>query len=480
MASLFQGDPQKATSYVTSTTETPKWLQDAIYNQIYQATNVANTPFTPYKGTLVAGATPQQQSAYDAVTANQGLWKAPFETAQTGLEKLSTAPGAMTAATPYMTRAAGMSPLEAAQGLISQATGTTGVSAATPYLTQQAAALGGVDTGAAARTLQPYVGASLEGSGLTAAAPYMQQAAQTSAQDIGQFFNPYTESVTNQIAKLGARNLQENLLPAVSDAFIRAGQFGGTRMGEFGSRALRDTQESILNQQSQALQAGYGQAVSAAQQEAARQAQLASTAGGLGTAQQQAILAGGQALTSAQQQAAQQEIARAQALGGVGTQLGGLTQAQQQALLSAAQQTGALTGQQQQLLASLGSQAGQLTQADLQRQQSALAQMAQMAQQGQQMRTADVAALEAAGLAQQQQAQRQADAAYQQYLIEQQYPKTQLDWLSTQVRGMAPNVASATTQSGTTTGQTYSASPLQQLATGLSASAGLNKLLSNQ
>jgi hypothetical protein len=475
--SLFKGEPQKATSYVTSTTETPKWLQDAIYNQIYQATNVANTPFTPYGGTLVAGATPQQKQAYEAVSANQGLWKAPFETAQTGLEKLSAAPGAMSAATPYMTQAAGMSPLQAAQGLITQATGTTGVGAAQPFLNQQAAALAGVDTSTGARTLSPYVQASLEGSGLTAAAPYMQQAAQTSAQDIGQFFNPYTESVTNQIARLGARNLSENLLPAVSDSFIRAGQFGGTRMGEFGSRALRDTQESVLAQQSQALQAGYGQALSAAQQEAARQAQLASTAGGLGTAQQQAILQGGQALTSAQQQAAQQEIARAQALGGVGTQLGGLTQSQQQALLSAAQQTGALTGQQQQLLASLGSQAGQLTQADLQRQQSVLQQMATQAQQGQQMRTQDVAALEAAGAAQQQLSQREADAKYQQYLTELQYPKTQLDWLSTQVRGMAPNVQSSTTQTGQSTGQTYSASPLQQLATGLSASAGLSKLL---
>ena len=477
MASLFQGDPQKATSYVTSTTETPKWLQDAIYNQIYQSTNVANTPFTPYKGTLVAGATPQQQQAYDAVSANQGAWKAPFEAAQTGLEKLSAAPGAMTAAAPYLQQATGMSPLQAAQPLISQATGTSGVGAAQPYLTQQAAALAGVDTSTGARTLSPYVQASLEGSGLTAAAPYMQQAAQTSAQDIGQFFNPYTESVTNQIARLGARNLSENLLPAVSDSFIRAGQFGGTRMGEFGSRALRDTQESVLNQQSQALQAGYGQALSAAQQEAARQAQLASTAGGLGTAQQQAILSGGQALTSAQQQAAQQEIARAQALGGVGTQLGGLTQSQQQALLSAAQQTGSLTGQQQQLLASMGAQAGQLTGADLQRQQSTLQQMAAMAQQGQQMRTQDVAALEAAGMSQQQIAQREADSKYQQYLLEQQYPKSQLDWLSTQVRGMAPNVQSSTTQSGASTGQSYSASPLQQLATGLSASAGLSKLL---
>jgi hypothetical protein len=186
---------------------------------------------------------------------------------------------------------------------------------------------------------------------------------------------------------------------------------------------------------------------------------LASTAGSLGTAQQQAILSGGQALTSAQQQAIQQEMARAQALGQVGTQIGGLT------------------GQQQQLLASLGTQTGQLTQTDLQRQQSALAQMAQMAQQGQQMRTTDMAALEASGLAQQQLAQRQADAAYQQYLIEQQYPKTQLDWLSTQVRGMAPNVQQITNQATQTSGQTYSASPLQQLATGLSAGAGVAKLL---
>jgi bacterioferritin (cytochrome b1) len=444
--SLFQGEPQKATSYVTSTTETPKWLQDAIYNQIYQSTNVAETPFTPYNGTLVAGATPQQKQAYDAVSANQGAWKPAFEQAQTGLQTLSGAPGGAAAAQPF----------------IQQAVGTSGVGAAQPYLTQQAAALGGVDTGAGARTLSPYVQQSLGTSGMTAAQPYLQAAGETSAGDIQDFMNPYTQNVTDQIAKLGARNLSENLLPAVSDSFVRAGQFGGTRMGEFGSRALRDTQESVLAQQGQALQTGYGQALSAAQQEAQRQAGLASTAGGLTQAQQQAILAGGQALSSAEQQAAQQEMARAQALGTVGTQLGSLTQQQQQALLSA------------------GSQTGQLTGADLQRQQSVLQQIASQAQQGQQMQTQDVAALEAAGMSQQQLAQRQADSAYQQYLLEQQYPKSQLDWLSTQVRGMAPNVQTSTGTSTQTTGQTYSASPLQQLATGLSASAGLSNLLSGR
>jgi hypothetical protein len=83
--------------------------------------------------------------------------------------------------------------------------------------------------------------------------------------------NPYNEAVTNQIAKLGARNLTENLLPGVSDQFIRAGSFGGSRMGEFGNRAVRDTQESILGQQANVLNTGYNQAMTNAQQDMTRQ-----------------------------------------------------------------------------------------------------------------------------------------------------------------------------------------------------------------
>lgn len=360
MASLFQGTPQTATSYTTSSTETPKWLQDAIYNQIQWAQQTANTPFVKYSGDLVAGLTPEQQQAYQQVRANQGAFMPQLQQAQAGTAELSKAPGGLSAAQPYIQQAAGM-------------------------------------------------------SGLSAAQPYMQQAAATSPQDIQQFLNPYTEAVTNQIAKLGARNLTENLLPNVSDTFIRAGQFGSGRMGEFGSRALRDTQEAILNQQSQALQSGYGQALSAAQQEAARQAQLASTAGGL-------------------------------------------------------------TQQQQQLLASLGSQAGQLTTSDLARQQSALQQMASMAQQGQAMSTADVAALEAAGQAQQAQQQRQLESQYQQFQLAQQYPKSQLDWLNAQIRGMAPSVPTTQTATGQTTGATYSPSPLSQLAQGYFAYKGLSSI----
>lgn len=60
--SLFSGTP--ATSYTTSTSETPKWMQDAIYSQIQSASNIANQPYQAYTGQSVAGLTPQQEAAY--------------------------------------------------------------------------------------------------------------------------------------------------------------------------------------------------------------------------------------------------------------------------------------------------------------------------------------------------------------------------------------------------------------------------------
>jgi hypothetical protein len=293
MASLFQGDPQKATSYTTSTSETPKWMQDAIYNQIQWSTNVAQKPFEPYSQPLVAGTTPEQQAAWQQTQQNQGTWRPNMTTAQTGTQNLA---------------------------------GTTSV--------------GNINT----------------------------------------YMNPYISNVTDRIAQLGARNLSENLLPAVSDSFVRAGQFGGTRMGEFGSRALRDTQESVLGQQAQALQQGYGQALTASQ-------------------------------------------------------------------------------------------------ADLVRQQSALQQLAAQTSEAQKMGITDVASLEAAGQAQQAQKQRELDSAYGQYQTELNYPRQTLDWLSTQIRGMAPITPTSTSQAQETTGQTYSPSPLQQIATGLAASAGLYNMI---
>jgi hypothetical protein len=164
----------------------------------------------------------------------------------------------------------------------------------------------------------------------------LQAAAQSGASGIGQYTSPYQQGVMDVIAKQGARNLSENLLPAVSDQFIKAGQFGGTRMGEFGSRALRDTQEAILNQQAQAAQQGYGQALSASQADLARQAQLAGTVGSISGADLSRVLQGAGQYQNLAQTA------------------GSLTGQQQQNLTNLGQTSGQMTAQQMQNLANLG------------------------------------------------------------------------------------------------------------------------------
>ena len=411
MASLFQGSPQKATSYTTSTSQTPKWMEDAIYNQIQWATNIANKPYPEYNMPRVAELSPLQQQAYKNVANNQGFWQQGVDQAQAGTYGLSqkgTAADLGLAQSQYTQPQLAGQMLQSGQGLLGQAQQTTGQ--------------------------------ALQGSALEAANPYLQSAGQTSAQNVGQYMSPYQQGVLDVIAKQGARNLTQNLLPGISDAFIKAGQFGSSRMGEMGSRALRDTQEAILNQQAQALQQGYGQALSASQADLGRQAQLASTAGNLGSSDLQRILQAGAQYGS---------LGQAQTAAG---------QAQQQLGLSAAQA-------QQQAAAT-----------DQQRQLAALNQYAQMQQQEQSMRTADTAALEAAGAAQQAQQQKQLDAAYQQFQEKQLYPKQQLDWLNTQIRGMAPITPVTTTQAGTTTGATYSPSILSQLASGYGAYKGLSSL----
>jgi hypothetical protein len=394
MGSLFQGTPQTATSYTTSSTETPKWMQDAIYNQIQLATGVANAPYQAYSMPRVAEFSPLQQQAYQQVQQNQGAFQPAMNLANLGTQSLSEQGTA--------------GALGAAQGA---------------YLQPELAA-GNLASG------QGLYGRAGDISVTGAAQPYMAAASRSAADTVGGYMNPYNEAVTNRIAQLGTRNLSENLLPAVSDQFIRAGQFGSGRMGEFGSRALRDTQESILGQQAQALQQGYGQALGAAQTDLSRQAQLGASAGSL----------------------AGQEMS---GLGSLGTALTQAGQQQQQLGL------GAATAMQ-------GAQAG-----DINRQLGALQQLANLQLQGQQMRTADVAALESAGIGEQSQLQRQLDAAYSQYQDQMLYPQRQLDWLSTQVRGMAPITPTVTTQSGSTTGATYSPSPLSQLAAGLYTYKGL-------
>lgn len=446
MGSLFQGSPQTATSYATSSTETPKWMQDAIYNQIQVSQNLANKPYQAYDMPTVAELSPLQQQAYKNVQSNQGFYQGDLDKAQSGMYDFGskgTADTLRAAQNQYLQApATAMGQLATGQGYFDRAGKQDIMGAANPYLQKS-----DVTTAQA-----------LSDRALNAASPYLTAAAQSSAQGIDQYMSPYQSGVMDVIAKQGARNLSENLLPSVSDSFIKAGQFGGTRMGEFGSRALRDTQESILNQQAQLANQGYGQALGASQADLARQAQLAGTVGSISGADLSRVLQGAGQYQNLAQTA------------------GGLTGQQMQNLASLGQaQTGA--GQTQQQFGLSAAQQAQAAQAqDYQRQMSALQQFANMQQQEQAMRSADVASLEGAGAAQQNQMQQQLNAAKSQFDAEQLYPRQQADFLSTQIRGMAPITPQTTTQSGGSTGATYSASPLSQLATGLYTYKGLNAL----
>ncbi len=442
MGSLFQGTPQTATSYATSSTETPKWMQDAIYNQIQVAQNIANTPYQKYAFDTVADFSPLQQQAYANVVANQGSWAPGMQKAQLGMEGFSnkgTADQLRAEQAKYLRQDLVNKGLDTGQQLFGQAAGMNIPGAAQPYMSQAGAA-----------TAQ-----SLSERALAAANPYLRSASQSAAGQVGQYMNPYQTGVMDVIAKQGARNLTENIMPGVSDAFIKAGQFGSSRMGEMGSRAIRDTQEAILGQQAQAAQQGYSQALGAAQTDLARQAGLAGTVGSISGADLSRIMQGGSQYGNLAQTAGQLTGQQMQNLANIGQMQTQAGQQQQQFGLGAASTTQQAQAQ------------------DYQRQMTALQQMAAMAQQEQGMRAADVAALETAGAAQQGQVQRDLDAARSQFLDEQLYPKQQMDWLNTQIRGMAPITPQTSTQSSTSTGATYNPSPLSQLATGLYTYKGL-------
>jgi hypothetical protein len=257
-----------------------------------------------------------------------------------------------------------------------------------------------------------YVAGSTGPLGIQMAQPYLGAAGQSAATTVGQYMNPYTENVVNRIGELGTRSLREQVLPGIEGEMIRAGQFGGTRQAELMGRAIRDATEGISAQQAQALQQGFGQAQQAAQTDLARQAQLASTAGGLGGAQQQALLGAGRGMAD------------------IGQTYGALTQAQQQ------------------LLADIGRSTGQLYGQDTQAQLSAANQLANIAQQRQQQELAGAGALGQIGAQQQALAQRNLDIARSDFLERQAYPQQQLDAMTKTMQGVSSGIPTKTEEYG--------------------------------
>ena len=384
---LTEGRPVEAVP-VSSTQQTilPDWYTNYAMDILSNQQALAARPFQEYVDTSgkaiprVADFAPDQQAGFQAT--REGAFNFRPELGQAS----SVTQGTL-----------GRSSLGAAQPYFGQAAGMSGLTAATPGLQQGAG----------------YVAGSTDALGLQMAQPYLGAAGQSAAQTVGQYMNPYTDQVVNRIGQLGTRTLQEQVLPGIEGEMIRAGQFGGTRQAELTGRAIRDAMEGISAQQSAALQQGYGQAQQAAQTDLARQAQLASTAGGLGGAQQQALLGAGSRMAD------------------IGQTYGALTQAQQQMLADIGKSSGALYGQ------------------DTSNQLAAAQQMAGLAQQRQQQELAGAGALQQIGSQQQALAQRNLDISREDFLARQAYPQEQIKAMTGALQGVQPAVPQAATKVGT-------------------------------
>jgi hypothetical protein len=165
-------------------------------------------------------------------------------------------------------------------------------SAANSYQPVLGSALAGVNDAAGRSSLNaasPFITAAMDRSGFDPAYGALQQAGRSSVADVGDYMNPFLNNVINRYGEIGARTLQEKLMPAVTNKYITAGQLGGpTRAGTGASgapsgmytdtaRALRDVQDSVGQQQMLALSQGYDSAVSASAADKARQASVGNT-----------------------------------------------------------------------------------------------------------------------------------------------------------------------------------------------------------
>ena len=211
--------------------------------------------------------------------------------------------------------------------------------------TQQA---GIQNTNAMAGAAQPYYGAA------TGLAAQSTGSVNPSGLNVGQYMNPYTQSVVN--ATQAAMNQQQGqqLSQQQADA-IRGGAFGGDRANL--QRAQLMGQQSLAQAQAIAplYQQNYNQALAAAQQqqgvglgaEQANRQNLQNAAqlfGSIGTNAQQAGLAGAQAQLAAGQAQQQTQQAGLQALYNQFQQQQGFPYQQAQFLANIATGTGALSG----------------------------------------------------------------------------------------------------------------------------------------
>ena len=93
--------------------------------------------------------------------------------------------------------------------------------------------------------------------------------ATTSLMDnVGDYMNPYTKSVIEEINRLGQRQFNETLAPSMTAGAVGSGQFGSTRGMKVYGNTARDVNKDILGAQAKYLAQGFDQATAMAKAEA--------------------------------------------------------------------------------------------------------------------------------------------------------------------------------------------------------------------
>jgi hypothetical protein len=135
--------------------------------------------------------------------------------------------------------------------------------------------------------------------GLSAATATAGTAAAGAAPQIGEFMNPYTTNVVDEMERLQQRNIQRNLMPQLKAGFVSTGGLGSQRYANAMGQTMSDLQSDLTGQQFGALNTGYNASVNAALNNIQAQNQAARTQGELAASEQTLGLGGAGALTKA-------------------------------------------------------------------------------------------------------------------------------------------------------------------------------------
>jgi hypothetical protein len=113
---------------------------------------------------------------------------------------------------------------------------------------------------AAIQAGQPALQAATQAATGVATTPFMQ--------NVSQYMNPYTQSVIDEMNRLGQRQFKESIAPGATAGAVGSGQFGSKRGMEVYGNLARDVNRDILGRQAEYLAKGFDAATAAAKAQA--------------------------------------------------------------------------------------------------------------------------------------------------------------------------------------------------------------------